>query len=63
VHPSEAAHVIVLEPARARDTLTTAFDSVRAGPDSLVLVRDSTGMRVLPPRRRRAAPPAPPGRP
>jgi cell shape-determining protein MreC len=63
VHPSEAAHVIVLEPARAGDTLTTAFDSVRAGPDSLMLVRDSTGMRVLPPPRRTAAHPVAPGRP
>jgi rod shape-determining protein MreC len=64
VHPSEAAHVIVLEPARARDTLTAAFDSLRQGPDTLLLVRDSSGMRVLAaPPRRRAPRPAPPERP
>jgi rod shape-determining protein MreC len=64
VHPSEAAHVIVLEPARAGDTLTAVFDSVRAVPDSVVLVRDSAGMRVLAaPPRRRAPRPMPPERP
>jgi rod shape-determining protein MreC len=60
VHPSEAAHVIVLQPARAPDTLAAAFDTARPRTDSLVLVRDSAGMRVLTaPPRRRAAHPAP----
>ena len=64
VHPSEAAHVIVLERARARDTLTAAFESLRQGPDTLLLVRDSSGMRLLAaPPRRRAPRPAPPERP
>lgn len=59
VHPSEAAHVVVLQPARAQDTLAATFDTARAALDSVVLVRDSGGMRVLsaPPRRRGPRPP------
>lgn len=37
VHPTEAAHVLVLSPARAADTLRTAFGLA----DSLALPRDS----------------------
>lgn len=45
VHPAEAAHVIVLSPARAADTLRTSFGLA----DSLALPRDSVPVR--PPRR------------
>jgi rod shape-determining protein MreC len=41
VHPAEAAHVIVLSPARASDTLRTAFGLA----DSLALPRDSVPAR------------------
>jgi rod shape-determining protein MreC len=34
VHPAEAAHVVVLRPARARDTLSAVFDTTAAGADS-----------------------------
>lgn len=54
VHPAEAAHVIVLRPARARDTLSTVFDTTAAGPDSAAGVR--AGRRAGPtpaPRRPR----------
>jgi cell shape-determining protein MreC len=46
VHPSEAGHVIVLRVARARDTLTTAFDTLltaatdRPGPASAARRKD-----------------------
>jgi rod shape-determining protein MreC len=55
VHPTEAAHVIVLSPARAADTLRTAFGLA----DSLALWRDSVPAR--PPRRPTAV--REPGRP
>lgn len=64
VHPSEAAHVIILSPARAADTLQAAFGGRRTAADSVLLVRDSAGVRIVrppptPPRRwpRQAAPP------
>lgn len=47
VHPAEAAHVIVLVPSRAADTLQVAFDTTHAAPDSVLLVHDSAGIRVL----------------
>ncbi|MFH1499436.1 MAG: rod shape-determining protein MreC [Verrucomicrobiota bacterium] len=55
VHPAEARHVIVLAPERSADSLQAAFDSARAGSDSVLVVRDSTGIRAvpLPPRVRR----------
>ena len=56
VHPAEAAHVMVMSPERAADTLAAEFDSARTVPDSVLVVRDSTGVRLLPapaaPRRR-----------
>jgi len=64
VHPSEAAHVIVLLPARAQDTLAAAFDTIRPRGDSVVAVHDSSGMRVLAaPARGRAPRPTPGARP
>lgn len=60
VHPSEAAHVIVLGLARSADTLSAAFDIGPARADSILLVRDSSGVRVVsPPPRRRGARAAP----
>jgi rod shape-determining protein MreC len=47
VHPSEAAHVIVLGPGRVRDTLGAAFDTARAGSDSVTVVRESGGVRIF----------------
>ena len=55
VHPAEAAHVIVIAPARAADTLAAAFDTARPAPDSVWFVRDSAGVRAI-------APAAPRGR-
>lgn len=46
VHPAEAAHVIVLRPARARDTLATVFDTTSPGPDSASAPR--RGLRTVP---------------
>lgn len=65
VHPAEAGHVIVLSPARAGDTLGTAFDSARTVRDSVLIVRDSAGIRAVPvaprARRPRQTPVAPAG--
>ena len=74
IHPSEAAHVVILSPSRAADTLRAAFDTAHAVADSVLLIHDSAGVRVVTPpatwRRRwprgtlppprQSAPPAPP---
>ena len=57
VHPAEAGHVVVISPARAADTVAAVFGSGLPGPDSVLVVSDSTGVRLLP------APPAPRRRP
>lgn len=50
VHPAEASHVMILMPARSHDTLTTAFDTVRAD------TARTTPVRPAPRPRRPAAP-------
>ena len=49
VHPSETAHVIILSPARAADTLQAAFGATHPAPDSVLLVHDSAGLRIVRP--------------
>jgi len=52
VHPAEAEHVIVLRPARARDTLATVFDTVSARADSAAAPLPGAPARPPAPTRR-----------